>query len=239
VVATEDPQKQQISEAVDQSSCSIDKIMAQQRDQEVYAVLRGSSRYRQDEEEEGGEESDYQQFVYEPVIRDKSISYVLTLKFNRRLTATVRFSEFFNTVDALRLLIGEFEIDCPNCRRTQSLEYRVSQLELWSPRGALDPCKLRTIWRCAPTSLRDVLKITADAAMPDIAFTQGSIRNYMVSGLVYDGLDCVLINGPADHFNIFNALDHNGIFQEYRTPTPHDRPGNDDPENEDEENEDG
>ena len=132
--------------------------MAQQRDQEVYTILRGSSRYRLNVEEDGGEDSDYQQFVYEPVVRDKSISYVLTLKFNRRLTATVRFGEFFNTVDALGLLIGEFEIDCPNCRRAQSLEYRVSQVELWSPRGALDPYKLRTIWRCAPRSLRDVLK---------------------------------------------------------------------------------
>ena len=157
MVAAEDPQKQQISEAVSQSSCSIDKIMAQQRDQEVYTILRGSSHYRLNVEEDGGDDSDYQQFVYEPVVRDKSISYVLTLQFNKRTTATVRLSEFFNSVDALRRLLGEFETNSPNCKRTQSLEYRVSQLEVRSPRSPADSFKLRTFWRCAPVDIRDVL----------------------------------------------------------------------------------
>ena len=80
--------------ATDHGSYTIDKeVMAQQRDNEVFTVLRGSSHYRQDEEEDGGGESDCQQFVYESVMRDKSISYVLTLRFNKRMTATVRLSD--------------------------------------------------------------------------------------------------------------------------------------------------
>ena len=93
---------------------------AQTRDQEVYTVLRGSSHYRLNVQEDDEGNSDYQQFVYQPIVRDRAISYVLTLKFNRRLTATVRFNEYFNTVDALRFLIGEFEIEVASAQRTGS-----------------------------------------------------------------------------------------------------------------------
>ena len=72
-------------------------------------------------------EIDYQQFVYHPIIRDRSISYILQLRFSKRLTATVRFNEYFNTVEALRFLIREFEINSPSCKRTGSLQYRVTQ----------------------------------------------------------------------------------------------------------------
>ena len=64
---------------------------AQTRDQEVYTVLRGSSHYRLNVPENDEGDSDSQQFVYQPIVRDRAISYILKLKFNRRLTATVRF----------------------------------------------------------------------------------------------------------------------------------------------------
>ena len=51
--------------------------------------------------------------------------------------------------------------------------------------------------------------------MPSTPFAQGSIRNYMTCGLVYDGLDCVEVGGPADHFSVGVEYDQ-GIAFEYR-----------------------
>ena len=190
------------------------------RSNQVYTMVRGFSNHRKEpwvsiDNEES--EMDFQQFVYQPIIRDRSVSYILQIQFGKRLTATVRFNECFNTVEALRFLVGEFEIDTPSCKRTESLQYRITQLEVLEVFPSIR--RLRTRWICAPVNLLRDLKISP-GEISDQCFTQGSLRNFMTCGLVYDGLDCVLIGGPADHFNIREEFDENGNLQEFRDPTP-------------------
>jgi len=136
---------------------------AQTRDQTVYTMIRGYTNYRPEpwvtiDNEES--EIDFQQFVYHPIVRDRSVGYILQLRLGKRITATVRFNEYFNTVEAIRFLIGEFEINSPSCRRTESLQYRITQCEVCPYNAEEDPMKLRTTWRVAPPDLRESLQLT-------------------------------------------------------------------------------
>ena len=127
MVAAEDPRQlqQQLT------------AMAQMQDRGCIQVLRGESNYRFNTDL--GLQCIEQKFTYEPVVQERAVSHVLSLRFGKRLTATVRLSEYFNSIEALRLLTGEFEINCPSCRRTQHIEYRITQLEVWSPMAPQDP----------------------------------------------------------------------------------------------------